>query len=160
MIVRLIVFPLTLAVLLSPSAFGEEQHSANSIFPVQLFLRTASGWQARDAMVNFEADRLVLRSPKDESQTDSIQYADITAVEYSHSIEQRKVNVATALGANVFAPLIMRPVENHWLSIHFDRTETYLNLNKKDYRAVLAAFEAKSGKKVTVSKVAAVASSR
>src|SRR5690349_2586233 len=126
MIVRLIVFPLTLALLFSASAFSEDQHSVNSIFPVKLYVRTASGWEVRDAMVNFEADRMVLRTPKDESQTDSIQYADMTAVEYTHSIEQRKLSAATAIAANVFAPLMMRPVENHWLWVHFDQSETYL----------------------------------
>jgi hypothetical protein len=157
---RLIVFPLTFALLFSASAFSEDQHSANSIFPVKLYINTASGWESRDAVVNFEADRLVLRTPKDESQTDSIQYSDINAVEYSHSIEQRKMSVATALAANVFAPVMMRPVENHWLLVRFDQTETYLNLDKKNYQSVLAAFEAKSGKKVKGWNVTAVASGK
>lgn len=156
MVVRLIVFPLALALLLSTSAFCED-----SAFPVKLLVNTSNGWQTKNVVLNFEADRLVLRTPKDESQTDSIQYSDIKTVEYSYSKEQRRMGSATALAANLFAlPLMMKPVENHWLSVHFDQTETLLNLDKKSYQTVLSAFEAKSGKKVIGWNVTAVASGK
>jgi hypothetical protein len=148
-IARLIAFPLAMALLISSTAFSQGEHRTNETFRVKLVTQTGEDkWQARDVMLSFEHGRMVLRTPKNEA-AGSFNYSDIKSVEYSHTRTRRKVGTGTAAAANVFAlPLMLKEVDEHWLTVHLDNDQTFLSLDKDNYNTVLAAFESNAGMKV------------
>jgi hypothetical protein len=158
---RFMAFVLMLLFLPSSFAFGQSEHGQNDSFPVKLFTQVGTKWLSEDGMLNFEQDHIVLRVPTREHRTLSIAYSEIRSAEYSHSRNRRTIGVPMALAANIFAlPLLVNGVENHWLTLYSGTNHTFLNLDKNNYQSVLAAFEAKAGRKVGGWNVASVAVSR
>jgi hypothetical protein len=155
---RLTAFVLMLLLMPSSFAFSESEHRQNETFPVKLFTQASKDWKLEDALLSFEKEHIVLRMPKNESQTLLIAYSEIKSVEYSHSKTRRSLSVPMALAANVFAlPLLLNGVENHWLTLRSETNPTFLSLDKSNYQTVLAAFEANAGRKVAGWNIASAA---
>lgn len=158
MFVRWTAFLLAMALLLSSSAFSQSERSASNVFTVKVFEREDNRWQSRDVILSFDVDRITLRTLKDYSQTESIRYSEIKGAEYSHSMGNRTISSATALAANIFAfPLMMRKMDEHWLTLESPTHQTFLNLERDNYQDVVAAFQSKVGWKVAGWDVTSVA---
>ena len=144
-----IVFPLAMALLNVPMALSQSERPAHEGYRVKVLKSLGDEWQSQKVMLNLEPDRIVLRDPKAESGTESIQYSGIKSAEYSYSKNRRQLSPATAVAGNVFSLLLlMTKVENHWLTIQSEGHKTILNLDKNNYKAVVTLFEARLGTKV------------
>ena len=144
---RVIAFCIAMVVLNFALAFGESA-GTDAGFQVNLVMRKGADWQSKKAVLNFEADRLILRASNGEPGTQSIPYKEITVVQYTHESGRRNMSPATALAGNFFALGLMRSTQRHWLTIGASGVPTFLSLDKGNYQAVVAAFQAK-GMKVT-----------
>jgi hypothetical protein len=144
---RVIAFCLALVVLNFALAFGQNV-ATDSGFHVNLVVRKGADWQSKKAMLNFERDRLILRASKGELSAQSIPYKEITVVQYTHESGRGSMSPATALAGNFFALGLMKPTQRHWLTIGASGIPTFLSLDKDNYKAVVAAFQA-NGVKVT-----------
>lgn len=149
--IRFVALALTLSLLSGPFVFGQNEHAQNLAFHVKLLEQAGSDWQAKDVMLNFEHDRIVLRPINNETRTQTLQYSDIRNVQYSHAKTRRTMSVPMALATNIFAlPLLMTKVETHWLTVESAGNRSVFTLDKNDYREVVAAFEGNAGMKVAM----------
>jgi hypothetical protein len=161
MTVRLILFASTMALLNFSFAFSQNEGQATESFRVKVFVEEGSNkWQSKNIVLSFEKDFIVLRAPQNEFMTQFISYAEIQSAEYSHLEHQRKINPVTAVASTVFAPLLLKKVDEHWLTVQAEKDSTYIFLDKRTYRAVLVAFEARVGKKVKGWSVRTIAANR
>ena len=161
MTVRLILFASIMALLNFSFAFSQSEGQATESFRVKLFVEDGPNkWQSKDIVLSFEKDYIVLRAPKNEFVTEFISYAEIQSAEYSHLQTQRKVSSAMAIASTVFAPLLLKKVDEHWLTVQSEKNSTYIFLDKHKYEPVLVAFEAHVGKKVKGWSVGTVAANR
>ena len=161
MIMRPIVVAST-AVLLSFSlAFSQSPRPAADTFRVKMLIAEGANWKAKDAMLNFEQNRIVLRAAKDDFKTVSMTYNEISGAEYSHSADPQKIPTTFALIANVFAlPWIARKADSHWLTVKSETSEASITLDETNYRDVVAAFQDHVGQKVTGWNVATASARR
>jgi len=139
---RVIAFCLALVVFNFALAFGESARTETG-FQVNLVVRKGADWQSHKAMLNLEADRLILRASNGELSTQSIPYKEITVVQYTNESGRRSMSPATALAGNFFALGLMKSTQRHWLTIGASGLPTFLSLDKGNYQAVVAAFQAK-----------------
>jgi hypothetical protein len=131
-------------------SFGQSAHPTNAAFRVNVILPGAQDFQTKKVMLNFQPDRMVLRGAKNEVSVESINYSEISSAQYNHSAEQRKLTPATALAGNFFSlALGNKRVEHHWLTVEASGIRTTLDLDNNNYKAVIAAFEARAGKRVS-----------
>jgi hypothetical protein len=146
---RFIALALTMALLNCSLAFSQSGRQGDETFRVKLFVPAGSDWQSRDVMLSFEQDRIVLRPMKEDINAEVFKYSEIKSVEYSHAKTRRKTSVAKGIAMNIFAlPGLFKKVESHWLTVHSGGNQTFLNLDKGNYKAVVAAFEANTRLKV------------
>ena len=154
---RIIVSVLTLFVLSCAVAFGQ---SEKGVFDnVRLLMPMGDGFKAIDVMVRFEGDRLVVRSTKDPDDVKIFRYSDIRSAAYTFSKGPRyQANTAMIVTANVLAfPLFLNKVERYRLEVQSDKDSALLDLNKDNYKALLTAFQANTGRKVAADGVLAPA---
>jgi hypothetical protein len=149
---RITAFGLTLLLLTGSMAFSQTDLHGNYLFPkMKLLVPSGDKLKATNVTLRFEPDRIVLKSSKGSEDLKVFPYTEITKVEHVSSIGPRyKASVGTALLANIFAiPLFVMDVEIHRLAVESNRDQAILDLDKRNYKEVLSAFEANTGKKVT-----------
>lgn len=97
-----------------------------------------------DVIVSFNSDRMVI-VPKDgdELAGKEFTYGDIKSGEYSFS---KSLRYKTAI---LVSPVFLfSRGKKHWFTIVGSKESTVLHLDKKNYKAILAAFESHTGLKV------------
>jgi hypothetical protein len=146
---RRIVSGLTVLVLSCAVAFGQSELQGKEFNKVKMLLPMGDGFQATDVMVLFESNRLVVRSTGGEDLK-IFPYSDIKRAEYTFSKGPRyQATPAMMAMANLFAiPLFVTKVERHRLEVQSDQTSVLLDLSKDNYKALLTAFQASTGRKV------------
>jgi hypothetical protein len=149
MMVRFIAFALAVVLLTSSMAFSQSEQQSYNTFRVKMLVRTDTKWQQQDAVLKFESDRMVLRSVKDDVNLQVIPYSELKTAEYTYTRGRRKSSVALGLAGNVFAlPLLMKKIEKHWLTVESEGSRAILDLDKNNYKFIMAAFETNTGRKV------------
>jgi hypothetical protein len=149
MTMRSIVFALTLSLMSLSFAFSQSERPKVDSFRVKMLIPDGSNWKMRDAVLDFEQSRIVLRAPKDDFKSVSMTYNEVKRAQYSNTPDRQSIPPAFGLAANVFAfPLVFRNVETHRLTVQSETGETSITLDKTNYRDVVAAFENHAGRKV------------
>lgn len=116
---------------------------------IKLMVNTDNKSETTDAILSLEPDRLVLLSKKG-VELKSLRYADIKSAEYSYSKSPRW---KSAIGLSVIcivcglATAFMKG-KKHWLTVGGTGDFALIQLDKDNYKMVLPAFEAKSGRQV------------
>ena len=157
---RIIVSGLTLFVFSCAIAFGQSQVQGKGTFDnVRLLIPVGDGFKATDVILRFESDRLVVRSTKVPEDVKTFRYSDIRSAAYTFSKGPRyQANTAMIVTANVLSfPLFINKVERHRLEVQSDKDSALLDLNKDNYKALLTAFQASTGRKVAADGVLAPA---
>jgi hypothetical protein len=86
---------------------------------------------------------------KDDVNLQVIPYSELKTAEYTYTRGRRKSSVALGLAGNVFAlPLLMKKIEKHWLTVESEGSRAILDLDKNNYKFIMAAFETNTGRKV------------
>ena len=127
---------LTLGLLLFWSTYSAAQQ-----FPKSAMVKPDG--KETDVMLNFEADKLLLVPEDDKVLAKEFLYGDFKSAEYSFSSAPR---YKTAIF--VAWPLFFLKGKKHWLTIVGAGDSAILHLDKKNYKAILAALESKSSIKV------------
>ena len=93
---------------------------------------------------------MTVRSRKTGAELKQLRYAELRSVDYAYSKHPRwKAGIAVALIANVFAiPVFFFKGKKHWLTVRTGQEFAILRLDKRDFRLIIAEFEARSGRQV------------
>jgi hypothetical protein len=107
-----------------------------------------------DVVLELGADRLVIRGAGGVGVVKSIGYQSIAAATYSQSRHPRwKEGIGAAVAVGVFAtPIFFLKGTKHWLTVQSPEDFVVLRLDKNNYRLILPALEARSGRPVEVSR--------
>jgi len=107
-----------------------------------------------DVVLELGADRLVVRGEGGVGVVKTISYQSIAAATYSQSKHPRwKEGIGAAVAVGVFAtPIFFLKGTKHWLTVQSASDFLVLRLDKNNYRLILPALEARSGKPVEVSR--------
>jgi hypothetical protein len=149
--IRITAVVLTLLLLTGSMAFSQAGLQGNYLFPkMRLLVPSGDKLRATNVTLRFEPDRIVLRSSKGTEDLKVFRYSEIRKAEYVFSIGPRyKPTVGTAILANVFAiPLFVVDVERHRLALESNQDSAILDLDKRNYKEVLSAFEKNTGKRI------------
>jgi hypothetical protein len=122
---------------------------ADTFTNVKLMVNTGDSAEEQDAVLRFEADRLVVYG-KGGVVLKTMPFAEIRAAEYSYSKSPRwKSGIGAAIAVGVFAiPIFFMKGKKHWLTIAGEHDFAVLRLDKKNYRLILPTFETRTGKRV------------
>jgi hypothetical protein len=136
-----------LAVLVS--LLGQSVASADTFRNVKLMVNTGEKAEEQDAVLHFGDDALTVYG-KGGAILKTFKYADIKGGEYSYSKSPRwKSGIGAAIAVGVFAlPVFFMKGKKHWLTIAAEKDFAVLRLDKKNYKLILPAFEARTGKTV------------
>lgn len=128
--------------LLTGSGVWAQAPNVESFPKVRLNIQEGEKKKEIDAIVRHEADGLTITDKKG-ATLKKLTYAEIKSAEYSYSKSPR-------YKAAIFvSPLFLfTSGKKHWLMLQGERDYALMQLDKSNYRLVLASFEAKSGKKV------------
>ena len=98
-------------------------------------------------MLLFEEEHLAILDKEDRSTRKNFGYKVIQSAEYSYSKAPRwKSGGALAIAVGVLAiPLFFFKGKKHWLTIQGGEDFAVLHLDKKNYKAIIAALETKTG---------------
>jgi hypothetical protein len=123
--------------------FGQ---SAPQSFPkAKLNLQVGEKKKEIDATVKYEQDALVLVDKKTEVAVKTFPYTNIKGAEYSYSKSPRW---KTAI---LVSPLFLfTSGKKHWFAVQANDDYAVMQLDKTNYKLILAAFEAKTGKEVEI----------
>src|SRR5688572_3242754 len=86
--VRFIAFALSIVLLSSSMAFSEPD--LHNSFRVKMLVQTGTNWETEEAILQFESDRMVLRSLKHEDSVQIIPYAELKSAAYTFAKTRRK----------------------------------------------------------------------
>ena len=136
-----------LAVLVS--LLGQSVASADTFRNVKLMVNTGEKAEEQNAVLHFGDDALTVYG-KGGAILKTFKYADIKSGEYSYSKSPRwKSGIGAAIAVGVFAlPVFFMKGKKHWLTIAAEKDFAVLRLDKKNYKLILPAFEARTGKTV------------
>ena len=123
--------------------------SADTFTNVKLMVNTGEEADEQEAVLRFEDSSLVIYG-RGGAVLKSFTYADIKGAEYSYSKSPRwKSGIGAAIAVGVFAlPIFFMKGKKHWLTIAVEKDFAVLRLDKKNYKLILPAFEARTGKRV------------
>jgi hypothetical protein len=148
---KIIVSGLALVLFSCTMAFGQSELQGKGTFEnVRLLIPIGDKFKATDVMVRFEADRMVVQTMNSSDEIKIFPYSNIKSAEYMVSKGPRyQANTGMIVAANFLAiPLFVQKVERHRLEVLSDRDSALLDLDKDNYKALLSAFEASTGRKV------------
>jgi hypothetical protein len=122
---------------------------ADTFTNVKLMVNTGDSAEEQDAVLRFEADRLVIHG-KGGAVLKTMPFVEIKTAEYSYSKSPRwKSGIGVAIAVGVFAiPILFMKGKKHWLTIAAENDFAVLRLDKKNYRLILPTFETHTGKRV------------
>ena len=122
---------------------------ADTFRNVKLMVNTGEKAEEQDAVLRFGEDALTVYG-KGGAILKTFKYADIKGCEYSYSKSPRwKSGIGAAIAVGVFAlPVFFMKGTKHWLTIAAEKDFAVLRLDKKNYKLILPAFEARTGKSV------------
>ena len=123
--------------------------SADTFTNVKLMVNTGERAEEQDAVLRFDDGSLVIYG-KGGTVLKSFTYAEIKGAQYSYSKSPRwKSGIGAAIAVGVFAlPIFFMKGKKHWLTIAVEKDFAVLRLDKKNYKLILPAFEARTGKRV------------
>lgn len=107
----------------------------------------------QDAAVRLNTDSFLVLTKDQKYRLKALAYSDIKSAQYSYSKSPRwKSGIGVAVVAGVFAlPLFFMKGKRHWLTVTGTGDYAVLQLDKSNYKMILASLESRSG--VTVETV-------
>ncbi len=131
------------------SLLAQAVASADTFRNVKLMVNTGEKAEEQDAVLHFGEDAVTVYG-KGGAILKTFKYADIKGGEYSYSKSPRwKSGIGAAIAVGVFAlPVFFMKGKKHWLTIAAEKDFAVLRLDKKNYKLILPAFEARTGKTV------------
>lgn len=144
------ILSVALILALVPVGVAEDAHFSKSKFS------SVKQPKEIDVSISITDAKLQVRSKKGSAVAMEIPYASIDSITYEYAERHRVAEGASvmvlSLGAG--AVLMATKTKSHWLAIEFHdatgKQEAVLQLDKSEYQDVIAALEARSGKKVEV----------
>lgn len=117
---------------------------------VKMVVQTGEKSTETDAVLRFEADRMVVRSKKSGGDLKVFPYTEIKSADYSYSKHARwRSGAALAVAIGVFAiPMFFMKGKKHWFTVQTANDFAMLHLDKGNYAVVLPTFETRTGLKV------------
>lgn len=140
---RSMVITATAMLLLVCEALAQSTPQA---FPgAKLNLQVGEKKKEIDATVKYEPSAFVVVDKKTEVAVKTFSYANIKNAEYSYSKSPRWKS------AILVSPLfLLSSGKKHWFMVKTDDDYAVIQLDKTNYKLILAAFETKAGKKVDI----------
>ena len=119
---------------------------AQETFPnAKLNLQVGEKKKEIDASLKYSPDSLLILDKKTEQPVKTFSYQAIKNAEYSYSKSPRWKS------AIFVSPLFLfTSGKKHWFMVQTDGDYAVMQLDKTNYKLILAAFESKSGKKVDI----------
>lgn len=116
---------------------------------VHLLVNTGDKPEERDAILRLDGSTVTIES-RAGGQVKRWSAAEIKSLEYSYSKSPRwKSGTAVAIAVGVFAiPIFFMKGKKHWLTVVGENDFAVLRLDKTNYRVILPALEASTGKPV------------
>lgn len=123
--------------------------AADSFSKVKLIVNTGEKGEEQPAILRFEDDAIVVRSPAG-NVLKTLPYAEVKTAEYSYSKSPRwKSGIGVAVAVGIFAlPVFFMKGKKHWLTLTSEKEFAVLRLDKSNYKLILPAVEVHTGKKV------------
>jgi hypothetical protein len=117
---------------------------------VKMIVQTGDKSAETDAVLRFEADRMVVRSKKGGGELKAFPYIEIKSADYSYSKHARwRSGAALAVAIGVFAiPMFFMKGKKHWFTVQTVNDFVMLHLDKGNYAVVLPTFETRTGLKI------------
>lgn len=122
---------------------------ADTFRNVKLMVNTGEKAEEQDAVLHFGEDAVTVHG-KGGAILKTFKYTDIKGGEYSYSKSPRwKSGIGAAIAVGVFAlPVFFMNGKKHWLTIAAEKDFAVLRPDKTNYKLILPAFEARTGKTV------------
>jgi hypothetical protein len=146
--------PVTPAAAEPPPPPAVPTRGAETFSKVKMLQQAGEKVREVDVVLELGADRLVVRGEGGAGVVKTISYQSIAAATYSQSKHPRwKEGIGAAVAVGVFAaPIFFLKGTKHWLTVQSPNDFLVLRLDKNNYRLILPALEARSGKPVEVSR--------
>jgi hypothetical protein len=128
---------------------------AISFRDVKLVVQAGEKTTLVDVILVFEEGRLVLRERAGEKELRQLDYANLAA-EYAYSKHYRWGTAIGLAAASTAGPaVVMAKSKKHWFSVRTPNDSITLQLDKGNFRAIVSAFESRTG--VAVSRLPDIA---
>lgn len=140
---------LRVSVVMAVCALLAQTASAETFTNVKLMVNTGEKAEEQDAVLRFEEDAIAIYG-RGRTLLKRLPYAGIAGAEYSYAKSPRwKSGIGLTIAFGVFAlPVFFMKGKKHWLTIAAEKDFAVLRLDKNNYKLILPAFEARTGKRV------------
>jgi hypothetical protein len=129
--------------LLTVAVSAQNSQAPDVVFPkAKLNIQEGEKKKEIDALIGYYEKQLVI-ADKDRRPLKTLPYDAIKSAEYSYSKSPRY-----KAGMLVSPFLLFTSGKKHWLTLQADKDFVILQMDKSNYKLIVATFEAKSGKKV------------
>jgi hypothetical protein len=118
---------------------------------VRLVEKDGSKTKMTEVMLRLEEEALVITpDPADSSRLATIPYRNIKSAVYSYSKSPRwKTGAGVAVAVGIFAiPIFFMKGKKHWLTVQGRENFAVLQLDKRNYKMIVASLETRAGVKV------------
>ena len=142
---QLITAAVVVVVGLQAAGLAQERQAPDVVFPkAKLNIQEGEKKKEIDALIGFYEKHIVVAdNTKNRNTLKALTYDGIKTAEYSFSKSPRY-----KAGLLVSPFLLFTSGKKHWLTLQADKDFVFLQMDKSNYKLIIATFEAKSGKKV------------
>jgi hypothetical protein len=132
------------------SAASATHERTLSFEKVKLVHQEGGKTKESNVVLELRSDRVALVDPGSRAPMQSMRYESIRAVTYSRSKHPRwKQGIGAAVAVGVLAaPVFFMKGTKHWLTLQATGDYMMLHLDKNNYKSIVAALEARSGRHV------------